>query len=184
MSPGTISCALSSRSRPSRTTVAALGCELLEGGEGLLGAPFLHEADGAVEDDDGEDRRRVGVVREPRRDDAGGDEHEDHEIGELGGEDAPRPARWGALDDVPPVLRQPRLGLAADRPRSASDWTRAAAAWWSSVWNGGWSGRFGFALGRAGMSRAFVMGAVHVTERGWADQMANRSAPSRHGSAE
>jgi hypothetical protein len=64
---------------------------------GALGTVLLDAADDGVQDDDRDDRHGVVRVADHPRDDGGGEQHQDHEVGELADEDAERrsPAAFG-----------------------------------------------------------------------------------------
>ncbi len=82
----------------------------------LLRPALLDEADRRVEDDDGEDHRRVGDMAEDRGDDRGADENVDEEIVELPDEadqDA-RPGRFG--QHVGAVRGEPPRGFRGLQP--------------------------------------------------------------------
>ncbi len=57
-----------------------------------LGAIFLDEPDGRVQHHDRQDHDRVRQVADQPGDHGGGNEDQDHEVGELGGKHAQRPA--------------------------------------------------------------------------------------------
>ena len=57
--------------------------QFLEGGQGLLGALFLDNAQYCVENNDGHDGCRFNVVAKQGRDDRGDDEQDNHEVIEL-----------------------------------------------------------------------------------------------------
>ena len=82
-----------------------------EGGDGALRAEFLYETDERVEDDDGQNDVTVGDVADEPGDSGGGDEHQDHEVGELIQQHARRAALPALRHDVAAVARAALLHL-------------------------------------------------------------------------
>jgi hypothetical protein len=84
---------------------------LPERGDGTLGAVFLYETDHGVQHHDGHDHQRIHQVADQARNDRGGDQHQDHEIGELAEEHQERSSGSAFTDLVGaiPFAARPRF---------------------------------------------------------------------------
>ena len=88
----------------------------LERGHGLFGAVFLDEADHGVQRHDDDDGYRIAEFADHARDDAGQDQHHDHEVGELAQEHPHRPACTLLANDVRTMEFQTLLCLLMFQP--------------------------------------------------------------------
>ena len=89
--------------------------QLLERGNGPLGAVLLKEAEQSEEHDDRENGARFEVLAEDEREDGRGDEDQHHDGRELLPENPPQASRTGLDQFVRAVPRQTRGGLGAGK---------------------------------------------------------------------
>ena len=115
-SPGTRSRASIRPGWPSRITRRLRAGHLLQRRHRAFGAVFLDEADDAVEEHDDHDGDGVLRLADEAGDDCGGDQHQDHEIGELRRQHDERVAPAGLREGIGSGLRQPRCSRIGSQP--------------------------------------------------------------------
>ncbi len=80
--------------------------QLPQGSQGLLGAAFLDDAQGGVQDDDGQDGRRFDLVAQKAEISGGDDQQDDDEVVELLPQHLQKGGGWGFFQLVGTVLLQ------------------------------------------------------------------------------
>ncbi len=87
------------------------GGHAAQGGDGALGAGFLEETDGGIERHDDDDGQRVLEFAESHGNASRDEQHQNHDVGELGEKDAQRAALFPLRQGVGAVAYQPTGGF-------------------------------------------------------------------------